>query len=231
MMADIPDYDPTKDDTGAAGGARGGGDDDAQDLSFPGVPTDPPDEQRRRRWPGGARPKTKGSYEQLPQDDKDTPMTTFPKKQSGLPSTSNGTAETSFIEGMPEGRVQDPASLKIALANERLEQQYPNYGKDGKLLTLKVVAGKVGVVGPQLGFTNLYLADNETLYPQLRKLKFARKNLGPPRTELVQQNGQEIQQKAQQREELTKTIEEDTKIAEDENEQPSVRDQASQEEA
>ena len=30
-MADIPDYDPTKDDTGAAGGARGGGDDDAQD--------------------------------------------------------------------------------------------------------------------------------------------------------------------------------------------------------
>ena len=30
-MADIPDYDPTKDDTGAAGGARGGGDDDTQD--------------------------------------------------------------------------------------------------------------------------------------------------------------------------------------------------------
>ena len=99
MMADIPGLDPTKDDTGAAGGASGSGDDDTQDWSFPGVPTDPPDEQRRRRWPGGARPKTKGPYDQLPQDDKDTPMSTFPKEQSGLPSTSKGTAETSFIEG------------------------------------------------------------------------------------------------------------------------------------
>ena len=57
-------------------------------------------------------------------------------------------------------------------------------------------------------------------------MKFIRDTLGPKRTQPVQQKEQEIQQKAQQREELTKTIEEDTKIAENENEQPSVRDQA-----
>ena len=56
-MADIPEYDPTRDDEGAAGGARGGGDDDAQDWSLPGGPTDSPDE-RRRRLPGGARRRT-----------------------------------------------------------------------------------------------------------------------------------------------------------------------------
>ena len=144
-MADI---DPTKDDTGAAGGARGGGDDDAQDLNLPGGPAEAPD-ARRRLWPGGARPKTKGPYAQLSQHDKDIPMTTYPsKEQSGLPSTSKGTADTSFIEGMPEGHVQDPASLKIQAANQMLEQQYPNYGKDGNLLILKVVNGKVGVAGP-----------------------------------------------------------------------------------
>ena len=223
MMADI---DPTKDDTGAAGGARGGGDDDAQDLSFPGVPPEAPD-ARRRRWPGGARPKTKGPNEQLPQHDKDTPMTTYPpKEQSGLSSTSKGTAETTFIEGMPKGRVRDAASLKSELANQRIEEKYPNYGKDGKLLTLKVVAGQVLVAGPKGGGTNLYQADGETLNPQLLKLKFVQKILGPKRTELVQQKEQEIHQKAQQREELNKTIEEDTKVADDENEQPSVRDQA-----
>ena len=57
-MADIPDYDPTKDDTGAAGGARGG-DDDTQDYNLPGGPTDSPEEQRRKWYQRGARPKDK----------------------------------------------------------------------------------------------------------------------------------------------------------------------------
>ena len=42
-MSDIPEYDPTKDDMGATGGARGGGDDDAQDLNLPGEPTETPE--------------------------------------------------------------------------------------------------------------------------------------------------------------------------------------------
>ena len=224
-MDDFPGRDTTKDDTGTARGASGGGDDDTQDLSLPGRPTEAPD-KRRSQWPGGARPKTKGSYEQLPQHDKDIPMTRFPKEQSGLPSTSKGTAETTFIEGMPKGRVRDAASLKIELANQMIQKQHPNYGKDGKFLTLKVVVGKVGVVGPQGGFTHIYQADGKTLNQQLLKLKFVREILGPKRTELVRQKEQEIQQKAQESEELNKTIEEDTKVANDENEQPSVRDQA-----
>ena len=215
-----------KDDTGAAGGARGGGDDDAQDLNLPGEPTEAPD-KRRSRWPGGARPKTKGSYEPLPQHDKDIPMTTYPpKEQSGLPSTSKSTAETSFIEGMPEGRVQDPDSLKMELIHQMLKEQYPEYGEEGRVFTLKVVDGTVRFVGPKGGLTNPFLRDGKTLNPEFLKLKTVQKILGPTREELVQQKEQEIQQKAQQREELTKTIEDDTKTAEDENEQPSVRDQA-----
>ena len=221
------DIDPTKDDTGAAGGARGGGDDDTQDLSFPGGPTEAPDE-RRKRWHGGARPKTKGSYEQLPQHDKDIPMTTYPsKEQSGLSSTSKGTSETTFIEGMPKGRVKNMALVKIEIANQRIQEKYPNYGKEeGNLLTLEVDDGKVVVVGPKGGHTPLYQADGKTLNPQLEKLKFVQKILGPKRTELAQQKEQEIQQKAQQQEELDKTIEEAQKVADDENEQPSVRSQA-----
>ena len=53
-MADPIDIDPTRDDEGAAkGGATGGGDDDAQDWSLPGGPTDSPEEQRRRWYPTG----------------------------------------------------------------------------------------------------------------------------------------------------------------------------------
>ena len=44
-MADIPEYDPTRDDMGAAeGGATGGADDDTQDFNLPGRPTDSPEE-------------------------------------------------------------------------------------------------------------------------------------------------------------------------------------------
>ena len=44
-MSDIPEYDPTKDDMGAAGGPRGGGDENPQDYNLPGAPTEAPDEQ------------------------------------------------------------------------------------------------------------------------------------------------------------------------------------------
>ena len=40
-------------------------------------------------------------------------------------------------------------SLKIELAHQTIENEYPQYGKDGKLLTLKVEDGKVFVVGPR----------------------------------------------------------------------------------
>ena len=225
MMADIPGSEPGRDDTGASGGARGGGDEDAQDWNLPGGPTEAP-HARRGQWPGGARPKTKGPYTQLPQHDKDTPMTTCSKEKSGLPSTSKGTAETSFIERMPEERVKDMDSLKIELANQGIERQYPNYGKEGNLLILKVVAGKVVVAGPKGGATDKHLADGKTLNPQLLKLKFVQKTLGTTSQELIQQKEQEIQQNTQQQEELDKTIENTQKVADDENEQPSVRSQA-----
>ena len=175
VMADIPDIDQTRD----AGGARGGGDDDTQDLSFPGVPTKAPDEQRRGRF-GDARPKTKGPYVQVPQHDKnDIPMTKMSKQQSGLPSTSKGTAETSFTEGMPQGRVKNVDSMKMELAHQRIQEQYPNYGKHGNLLTLEVVDGKLVSLGPKGGLTNLYLADGKTLNPQLLKLKKRSENPWP----------------------------------------------------
>ena len=48
--------DPTKDDMGAAGGARGGGDENPQDYALPGAPTE-------RRWEReGARPKNPYDY-------------------------------------------------------------------------------------------------------------------------------------------------------------------------
>ena len=65
-MSDPIDIDPTKDDMDAGEGAKGSGDDNTQDWSLPGGPTQAPDE-RRRRWPGGARPKY--PYKRVPQHD------------------------------------------------------------------------------------------------------------------------------------------------------------------
>ena len=121
-MADIPEYDPTKDDTGAAGGARGGGDDDTQDYNLPGGPTDSPDEQRRRWWQKGARPKDQYRYKPLSHDDEGTPMSTFPKKKIGLPSTLKDAEETSFIEGTPLGRIMTAAEQ---MATSEVEQDFP----------------------------------------------------------------------------------------------------------
>ena len=102
-MADIPEYDPTKDDTGAAGGASGGGDNGTQDYNLPGGPTDSPDEERRRWWQKGARPKDQYRYKPLPHDDEGIPMSKLPDEKNGLPSTSKDAEETSFIEGTPSG--------------------------------------------------------------------------------------------------------------------------------
>ena len=140
---DLDPIDPTKDDMGAAGGARGGGDENPEDYKFPDPPTDTSDEQRRR-WPGGARPKDPYRYEKLPQHDKDNiPMSTFPPEKKGLPSTSKDTEETSFIEGNPSGRVRTADSMKMELAHQMIADKYPEHGKDGKLLTLEVQDGKV----------------------------------------------------------------------------------------
>ena len=201
-MSDIPEYDLTKDDTGAAGGASGGGDDDAQDWELPDGPAEAPD-KRRRRWPGGARPKY--PYERVPQHDKDTPMSTFPKEKSGLP-TQKGTAETSFSAGMPSERVKNMDSLKMELAYQRIQEQYPQYGKDGNLLTLEVVDGKVFVVGPKGSRTNLFQANGRTLNPQLLKLTNVQTTLGPPRTEEIEQKDQEIEQTDETIAELDKTV-------------------------
>ena len=91
-------------------------------------------------------------------------------EKNGLPNLK-GTAETSFIEGMPSGRVKNMDSLKMELAHQTIQEQYPQYGKDGNLLTLEVVDGKVVVVGPKGGLTRLFQADGRTLNPQLLKLK------------------------------------------------------------
>ena len=137
---------------GATRGASGGGD-DPQDLRFPDAPTDTSD-QRRKWWERtGARPKGPG-YQPIPTD---IPMS----ENKGLPPSKGGpkTAETSFIEGIPSGRVRNADSLKIELAHHTIEKEYPQYGKDGKFFTLVVEEGKVFVVGPKGGLTRLFLAN------------------------------------------------------------------------
>ena len=48
-MSDPIDIDPTKpEEQGAAGGALGGGDENPQDYSLPGGPTEAPDKRKQR---------------------------------------------------------------------------------------------------------------------------------------------------------------------------------------
>ena len=117
-MADPIDIDPTRDE----GGAAGGGDDDTQDWPLPGGPTEAPDKQRKRRWPGGARPKTKGPYTEIPGHDGGTNMPTFPTERNGLPSTPKNTEETSFIVGTPSGRIMTATEN---LAKRKIDQRFP----------------------------------------------------------------------------------------------------------
>ena len=144
-MADIPEYDPTKDDMGADGGARGGDDENPQDYNLPGGPTDSPDERRRWWEKGGARPKDPYAYQKLPHDDKDIPLSEFPQDKSGLPK-QKGRAETSFTDA--EGNL-DCAAAREFLANEipnkdniairEVEKDFPKLDKDQLDVQYKVI--------------------------------------------------------------------------------------------
>lgn len=137
------------------------------------------------------------------------------------PERGPHTAETSFIEGVPSGRVSNTDSLRIRTANETLKQSYPDYGENGKFLTLEVsqkkYPGKVVVRGPKGGETTLFKADGVTLNPKISKTDM--KTLGPERAVLIQEN-------EQQREEIQQEIVEDEQIANNENEEPAIREQA-----
>ena len=226
-MADPIDIDPTRDDTGAAeGGATGGGDDDAQDFNLPGGPTDSPEEQRRKWYQRGARPKDPYKYERVPRDDKE--MTEFPAEKSGLLSTSKDTEETSFIEGTPSGRIMTAAEI---LATREVEQDFP-------FMNLNRVEVRYAPKGRGTGsIIEVKMRNKTKWYPLLTKTrgedeKTFNENLpeeiqsalDPYRG--IQIKDAEIQQKAQEREELNKTIAENRKIADDENEQSSVRSRA-----
>ena len=110
-------------------------------------------------------------------------------------------------------------TLKIGLANETLQKEYPQYGRNDNFLNLKVLEkGKVVVVvGPQLGEAPLFRADGIAINPKISKTDM--KTLGPKRTELIQQKDEEI-------EELDRNIQEDQRVANDENEESAVRGRA-----
>ena len=135
-------------------------------------------------------------------------MTTLPCEKDGLSlpePPGQKTAETSFIEGLPAGRVLNQDSFKIRVAHQKLEQKYPVYVKKGKTVTLEAAEdGKVVVVGPRGGRTPLFKSDGRTINPKIPK--DVMKVFGPTRAELIQQKDEKI-------EELDKTMQEDTRVA------------------
>ena len=156
MSAGVDEIDPTKTEDKIPTGANGGGDDSA-DWKFPESPDDTSAQKGKFPWPGGARPKDPYAYQEIP-------MSGFPKEQSGL-LPPKGTAETSFIEGRPLGKTWTFENSQIENANLDLEQQYPEYGKNGKFLNLFVETVKlktrekkdvVFVKGPRGGKEPLY---------------------------------------------------------------------------
>ena len=193
-------------------------------MSLPGGPTDSPEEQRRR-WPGGARRKNPYAYKPLPHDDEDIPMSKRPDEKNGLPSTSKGTEETSFIEGTPLGRIMTAAEQ---LTTREVELDFPFMDTDRfEVRCTPKGVGTGSIIEVKMRnktkwyhlLTKTRGDDEKTFNENLPKeIQTA---LDPYRG--VRIKAAEIQQKAQQREELNKTIEEDRKIADDENEQPSVR--------
>ena len=74
------------------------------------------------------------SGEQIPMPTRTTTMNLPPERGSD-------NAETYFIKGNTGSRTID--SLKIQVAKKTLSQKYPNYGKDGKILTLEVSKKKI----------------------------------------------------------------------------------------
>ena len=155
------EFDPTTENENPTGASWKDDDNADENTSF----------MRKKPSEPGARPKNPYSYERIN-------MSKFPSEKDGLPRTKRGprTTETSFIEGLPSGRVLNPDSLKLELAHQRIEQNYPQYGKDGKRITLVIEDGKVLVVGPRGGRLPLFKSDG-TINQRLSKLK-VRKSLG-----------------------------------------------------
>ena len=102
-----------------------------------------------------------------PQPPEEHPMTRLDPEQSGMSKRGPKTAEVSFIEETPSGRVWTSEKSEIELANERIKKEYLQYGENGKFLTLEVKDWKVFVVGPKGGRTRLFMDDNRTLNPQI----------------------------------------------------------------
>ena len=161
----MEDRDPTDETTTTEipGGASGGGDENPQDYQLPGGPGGPdaPAEPAKRKslwdeiWKKrGAKPKDPYAYQKLPQDDKDIPMSEFPKEKSGLPPPK-GTAETSFMSGKrPEAPTQENILSEedkekvLEKAEEDLKIIWPNTktknlgGKKGPTTGVPVILGK-----------------------------------------------------------------------------------------
>ena len=239
-MADIPEYDPRRDDEGAAEGASGGGDDDTQDYNLPGGPTDFPEEQRRKWYQSGARPKYPRDYQRLSQHDKDIPMTEFPKEKSGLPK-QRGSAETSFTD--TEGNL-DYAAAREFLANEipnkdnkairEVENDFPNLDKDQLDVRYKEITRQGtkirAILEVKMKHKNkwypLYTkkrGDTEKTFNQ-RLPKEIKSALNP--FEGLQQNAQEIELTVETLQEVNKQLEEQQQVADNENEDPVVREHA-----
>ena len=224
-MADIPEYDPTKDDTGAAGSASGGGDNDTQDYNLLGGPTDSPDEERRRWWQKGARPKDQYRYKPLPHDDEDIPMSKRPDEKNGLPSTSKDAEETSFIEGTPSGRIMTAAEQ---MAAREVEQDFPYMDHNR-------VEVRYNATGRGTGANIEVKMRNKTKwYPLYTKSKGDTEktfNTNLPNEiqaaldpyEGLRTEDARIKQMDQELEDLLESIEEDKKVAEDENERDDIR--------
>ena len=224
-MADIPEYDPTKDDTGAAGGSRGGGDENPQDYDLPGGPTDSPDEERRRWFQKGARPKDLYAYKPRPHDDEGIPMSTFPKEKSGLPSTSKNTEETSFIEGTPSGRTMTAAEQ---MATREVEQDFPYMDNNRVEVRYNATGRGTGAI------IEVKMRNKTKWYPLYTKSKGDTEKTFDSKLpkeiqsaldpfEGLREKDARIQQLDQDIEDNARFIEEDTKVANGENEQPEVR--------
>ena len=144
------------------------------------------------------------------------PMTTMNREKE----KGSGIAETSFIEGSPLSRVL----TSTAKAWESLIREFPDanaieleatYSKTGKLQVKMFGQGKKAYP--------LFTKDKNTGEQRLNPIlpKEIKSALGTEREILIVQKEKEI-------EELQESIREDEEIADNENEQPSVRERASE---
>ena len=191
---------------------------------MPGGPTDSPEEQRRKWYQRGARPKDQYRYKPLPHDDEDIPMSKLPDEKSGLPSTPKGTAETSFI-GTPSGRImtfaEQMATSEVEkdfpfMDNNKVEVRYNETGREtGAIIEIKMRA--------KTKWYPLYTkskGDTEKTFNS-KLPKEIQSALDP--YEGIREEDARIKQMDQELEDLLNFIEEDKRVAEDENERDDVR--------